>query len=602
MSFRVRFRAGRVRFRAGIRDCLLVFPTVLISACGHKETGPPPRLAVVRFENISGDASLDWVGRGASEYLAQTLTAGALRGGDGAAGTLVSEDAIERTSRALGSGSPAAPGESTERAAALASGANRLVTGYVERTAGGIRITASEEDLATHRTVIAVSATAPLPLAALGQLSEGFGGNNGDAPTANAEAFRLYCSALEEPATAAIGKLEQSVSLDPHYGRAWSSLARTYAALGNQSQASATFEKARAQQLKPIDSARIDLEEASLQADRPRALEALRKLYQLNPADVDSGRSLAGAETAAGNYKEAAAVWKKITRVLPADADAWNQLAYAAAWSGNYTDALAAVREYARIRPTEANPLDSEGDINYWFGKYSEAATSYAAAYTKSSGFLSGGDLYKEAWAKFLAGDKSGAEAAFGKFREARQKANDAVFPLLEGDWLYRTGRRKEAVAALHGAMKAAQGNSAPGVRTAIAAQLAVWDLLAGDRAAATADSLAGGVAGLSPGDFVARFVTMPSAPESEWVARAARLFAAPPLNSLHDSALGYALMLDGKKQSAISVWEKVVERSPGQEMFPRAMLARLRGQKLEHLIPPDAVALNPFLSVLDRL
>ena len=71
---------------------------------------------------------------------------------------------------------------------------------------------------------------------------------------------------------------------------------------------------------------------------------------------------------------------------------------------------------------------------------------------------------------------------------------------------------------------------------------------------------------------------------------------------ALRASAIGYALILDGKKQAALPVWEGIVTQSPGTDFFSRSILARLKGQPLEHAIPPDAVNLNQFAAVLDKL
>jgi TolB-like protein len=44
--------------------CLLVF----LTDCG-RQSRVSPRMAVLRFENLSGDPALDWMGRGFSEIL-----------------------------------------------------------------------------------------------------------------------------------------------------------------------------------------------------------------------------------------------------------------------------------------------------------------------------------------------------------------------------------------------------------------------------------------------------------------------------------------------------------------------------------------------------
>lgn len=589
------------------RLALVLSLSALLAACGHKDSGPALHYAFVGFENLSGDAALDWVCRGASEFLSRSLqSAMPGNGAGGKAGVVVSPEAMERSSQTLGAHPANAPGISAARSGALIAGANRIVTGYVERTAAGVRITASEEDAVTHQAVLTLSATASSPFEALNQLAHRFSDKAGPPPTNNAEALRLYCTALAAPATEAPPLLERAVALDPAFGRAWIALARSSVSLDGRDHVLEVIAQARAQKLAPLDQAWLDVEDASVRSDRTGRLEAMRKASELDPGDTGLGRNLAGIETAAGNFSQAAAVWKRLTVNNPEDTDAWNQLGYTLCWSGDYAGALAALREYARLRPAEANPLDSQGDVYYWFGKFGDAAASYSAAYAKVPGFANGEDLYKGAWARFRTGDKAGADILFGKFREVREKAHDPSIDILAGDWLYRTGREEEAAALLRDALRKASENDAPpgssAIRAGIAAQLAVWDLLAGDRAAASKDVADGGTSGFTPGDLLVRFAVMPSASASEWETRAARILAAPQLAGLRPAALGYALILDDKKQAALRVWEEIVKESPGTDFFSRAILARLKGQRPEHTPPPDPGNLNEFAAVLDKL
>jgi hypothetical protein len=135
-----------------------------------------------------------------------------------------------------------------------------------------------------------------------------------------------------------------------------------------------------------------------------------------------------------------------------------------------------------------------------------------------------------------------------------------------------------------------------------MADQLAVWDLLAGDRATASKDAASASVSGLTQSDVIVRFLVMPTASASQWETRASQAFAAPQIASLRLTALGYALILDGKRQAAIPVWEEIVKQLPGNNFFPRALLARLKGEIPEHFTAPDPNNFNQFAAVPDRL
>jgi tetratricopeptide (TPR) repeat protein len=572
---------------------VLAFPLLLLSCHSATAPAPPPRYAVLRFENLSGDPALDWTGRAASESLPISL-AGAL---DGA---VLGSSALNRLVPTLGPRPASAPGISSERAEALLAGANRVITGYVERPAGQIRITATEEDLATGKSLRIVTAEGTSPMSALVQLARQFSPRAHPAPTSNPEAMRAWATALESSPAARTDLLERAVRLDPDFGPAWTALTGVILARGDRAAAQEVMERAKHRKLDEISRADIDLAAAELTQDRTAQIAALRKVASLSPADTVLLRSLAETETSAGQFEAGASDWKKLTAGSPNDAFVWNSLGYARSYAGDYAGALAALREYERLRPKDANPSDSIGDLNYSFRKFGEAAAGYLEASKKQPDFEQYGDLYKAAWAKFRAGDKEGADSLFSQFHTERLKArpSDAIVELLTGDWLYRTGREREAIAVLRKVVSETQ--SAP-LRTDAYAQITIWDLLRGDREQAAKDAVAIGPKPTGPPVFAARFAAQPSAPAAEWEARAERMIP-PSVTALRYLALGYALLLDGKREAALPVWKQIVDTNPATDFFARAVYARLQGKTVERPLVPDPVNLNQFSAILDKL
>ena len=581
MSLRNWWRWSRVSCRTA---CSLLFLFAVLSGCQKKATGPPPRYMVVRFENLSGDPALEWLSRGSSEYLSRSLS-GAMDG------PVVPANAVGRVESNFGTRPASAPGISGERSAALVAGATRVISGYVERAAGRLRIVATEEDAASGKSVQVLSVEDKNAMQALARLAHEFSPTARPYLTSDAEALRLYVSALESPPQEGVGMMEQAIQADANFGPAWLLLANLNIARGNREAAGELIERARRQKLDRLDLAELDLASASLRGDRDQRIRALRQVSDLTPGDSLLLRSVAETETTAGQFTAAAADWKKLAALLPADADAWNQLGYARAWAGDYPGALDALNEYARLRPKDPNPSDSIGDVHYMYRKFPEAAASYLEANAKDPNFQQGGDLLKTAWAKFGAGDKAGADAAFQKFRAAREKVKSADLPIFQADWLYRTGRQKEAVALLRSAGK---GPNA-------AAQLAIWDLLAKDRNAAEKDAAAVAEAN-TPLIFAAHFAALPSASAEEWEARADRMIKGSAAASFREVALGYALLLDGKKQAALPVWRQIIEKTSATDFFSQAIYTRLQGARPKLEIVPDPATVNPFAGLLDTL
>ncbi len=563
-----------------------IFSAFLLSvglvSCQKKTSGPSPRYAIVRFENLSGDASLEWTGRAASEYLAYSL-AHALDG------SVLNSDALARRGAGLGVEPSRAPGISAQRTDALVAGASRLISGTLEKVANRIRLTATDEDLVTHKTVRIVTAVAAEPVQAMAQLAHEIAPASAPYLTSSPEALRLYVTGLEKPPAEAVSDLEQALQKDPDFGPAWVSLVNIANARGDRAGALASIAQTSGKKIDPLHRADLDLIRATLINDPNQRIEALRRVSALSPADASLLRSLAELEVAGGRFAEAARDWEKVMSVAPADADALNQEGYARAWGGDFAGALAALRQYAQMKPADPNPLDSAGDVNYMYRKFSDAASSYLQANAKSPQFQTGGELYKAAWAQFKAGDKAKADARFHEFRVAREKAGGTSLDLFEADWFYRTGRHKEAAELLR---------KAP-ASPLIASQLAIWDLLAGDRPAAAKEFAKVGQVP-SAAVLIARFVSLPSATAAEWEARSEGMIRGNNVDGVRHLALALALILDGKKEAARPVMEKIVETTPSTDLFTRAILARLKGEQPKLELLPDPSNVNQMRALVD--
>ncbi|MES1260557.1 MAG: tetratricopeptide repeat protein [Acidobacteriota bacterium] len=572
------------------RRALAALLTVGLCGCGKQAAGPPPRYAVIRFENLSGDPALEWTARAASDLLTHALS-------EALDGPVLARPAISRVTTSLGPHPAGAPGISAEREAAQIAGATRVITGYVEKTAGGVRVSGTEEDLATRRTVRSLAAVERDPVQAVTHLAREFSAKAAPPRVANEEALRLYFTSREMETEKAVPVLEQAIATAPDFGEAWVALAEARRALGDRAGAASTIAKARERKLDKLDSAYLDFLAATLDGEQGSArLEALKRVSDLSPDDTVLLRSLAETEAAGGQFGAAARSWRKLAEILPADGDALNQLGYTLAWSGDYAGAVAAMQNYARVRAADPNPLDSLGDVHYMYRKFPEAAQTYLRNHAIFPDYQAGGDLYKAAWAKFMAGDKAGAEAMFAQFGKAREKVPG--FPLVAADWLYRTGRTKEAMTELRKGIATA---AAPAEKAAMYDQMAIFDLLEGDRAAAESDARAAGPP-VTPGSFLVRFCTLPTASPAEWEARALRMVPAPSGAGVRSLAVGYALLLDGKKQAALPVWKDLAAQAKATDFALQSVYTKLKGEQPKLAVLPDPSSVNPFAAVPEKL
>ena len=89
-------------------------------SCSRQDATPPvERIAILRFENLSGDASIDWIGRALAQIVTRDL-AGAPRV------YAISFERLHNLDGTLGARPLQAPGVSAEFNQALVAGANRL--------------------------------------------------------------------------------------------------------------------------------------------------------------------------------------------------------------------------------------------------------------------------------------------------------------------------------------------------------------------------------------------------------------------------------------------------------------------------------------------
>jgi len=537
----VRGSVHSARRRASIVILLACF-----TACTSRDSQQAvPQIAVLRFENLSADASLDWVGRGFAEILSAELQGSPRR-------YAIQYRTLHSFDVALGRRA-AAPGISAESTAALAAGANDIVYGGFSMVDGVLQAAATEEDLVTHKMIRVATASGPasngiFPVAdALArQLGEThpFG-------TRNPEALRDFVTALESPdPVAASQDFAKAAASDPNFGRAWLFWLGTAIAQRNRVAADRIVEQARAHQdrFPGIDRAGLDLDSAALRGDFHAQLEARRELARLDPADPNHHRALAEALLSVRDYDGAIVEFRRALSIRPGDAMALNEMGYAAAYSGDLPTAIRVLRGYEQLRPNEPNPLDSLGDAHFALGHFGEAERFYLAAHAKAPGFLNGGEVLKAAQARLMTGDVAGATALFNRFLAERQAAHDPNAPFNAAAWQWQTGARRAAIAGI---------DRVVADRARADAQAAIWLLDLGDRAAAVlhARKL---VAEAGPATAsLAAMVAFLAQPETS---------PAPAQSPLADYAHAYALLFNKQFQPAVQALQDLYQR-PSTEL-----------------------------------
>jgi len=536
-----------VFFRVGLLACLLV----CLTNC-NPQSRLSRRVAVLRFENLSGDPALDWMGRGFSEILCGEL--------EGSPQLYVIQwRALHSLDASLGKRPAGAPGISTERTDALLAGADEILYGDFSVVRGRLRATITQEDAATRKTVRAISASAPvgngiLPMASalarqLGQ-THPFG-------TQNLQALRAYLAALESPdAATALANYAQATAADTDFGQAYVFWLDTALGQRNRSEAERALSQAHMHfdRLAGLDRARINLGAAALRGDFAARVQALTEIVRLDPGDPNDHRALAEALLSTRHYDGAIAEFRRALSLRPGDIQSLNTMGYAATYSGDLPTAIRVLRGYEELRPAEPNPLDSLGDVHFVLGHYGEAEQFYLAAHAKAPGFLNGGELLKAAQARLMTGDVAGATAIFNRFLSERQAAHDPSPEYYAALWGWQTGGRRAAMERMERAARAAEAGPLREAASRADAQLALWLLELGDGAGAAEHArkavVEGGSAMAGSTALIAFLAQTHGAPVPG---------TAQPL--LKDYARAYRLLFDKSFQQAVPVLEELYGR-----------------------------------------
>ena len=464
---------------------MLLAALLVFVSCSRQPAPTPQRLAVLRFENLSGDVSLDWMGRAAPEVVAFELTGAKT-------GHVITLGALHEFDRVLGTRPASAPGISTELSEAMAAGATRVLYGQISRAGDRLRIDASLYDARSQRVERTLAVDGPaeggiLPLA--DSLVKQLGGGVRPFDTRSEAALREYAQALEATGTAqAADGLVRALAADPNFGTAYLSQARLAIGQRKADEAERVLALAhgRGEAIAELDRARLATVAAGLHNNATEVAAALETLARLTPADPSLYRQLAQADLNRRHYNEAVVSFQKAAALQADDGILWNQLAYAQVYAGDLAGALQSLQRYAALRPAEANPLDSMGDAYYAFGRFTEAEKNYKDAFAKDANFIAGGSLLKAAHARLATGDIAAADAVFAQYAQARVAAKDASIEYRRAEWEYLSGRRKQALERLEAFASGAIKDS-PERASQAYSQLAIWNLSLGDRARARA-------------------------------------------------------------------------------------------------------------------
>jgi len=465
----------------------------------------------------------------------------------------ISSTQMHSLDRQMGVRPVSAPGISGERTLALLSGANELGYGDFEIRGGKLRAGLTLRDPASGQTlrVLHAEAAAGDISGAASSLAHQISSAAGRYGSTNAAAIEAYIQGMEQDDPGASGEFAaRAIAADPNFGPAYRMLASAKARGGDREGALAVLGEAakRGNAIPPAERARIALEAAGLENNVVARLHALAALVKEDPGDLEALSGLAALAYSARDYPLAVTAFEKVVAVQPDDPDALNQLGYAYAYSGKQAEALATLRRYQALRPNDPNAIDSMGDVYLVSGNPQEAAKLYLQVVQRDPHFQGGGDLFKAAMARLMTGDVAGADALQKQSDAAHTAAHDPAVPYHQAEWLWLSGRRKQAYQQLLAFAQQSESGPLKELASNAYSELALWSLMLGDRTGA--GEMVGRAGQLAdpktaPTAALVRFLTQPPAAAAEWNARAGQLFRNAAAAPLRDLWLAYAFLLN---------------------------------------------------------
>lgn len=371
-------------------------------------------LAVLFFENETGDQNLEWLRQGLTEMFVRALS-------QSHSLSVMGTDRLYEIAERIES-DPGAEGMDLDMAAVFAKEANveTILTGNITRVGDSLQINVSLHEASEGMVLSNESVEGPGMenlFAMVDQLTqklknelqidpEDKSGHKGlaDLSTESIDAWRHYTAGMDYihrlMNEEALAEFEKAVEIDSTFVSAYRMLAMAHFGTNNAPRALQMFKKASSLREKATLKERyqIDLFEAVLNNDEKTMRQVYDQMQKDFPDDIDGAYALAGSYFTSNRYEEALALYEKVIQIDPNHAISLNQIAYGRAFLGDFDRSVEVMKKYIEMVPDQANPYDSMGEILWMQGDFKGAEKYYKKALERNSTFWGSwehlGDIY----------------------------------------------------------------------------------------------------------------------------------------------------------------------------------------------------------------
>lgn len=369
----------------------------------HLEPTLRRAIAVMFFENKTGDQNLAWLQKGLTEMLVRSLS-------QSSSLSVMSTDRLFEILKRLGE-DYSEEEINFDMAAVVAKEANvqAILTGNLTKIGDTLRIDVKVHDPNLGKVISIETVEGPGLDAIFGMvddlskkiknslelsLDQESARGIAEISTNSLIAWRYYTTGFDLfqkiEYNKAIEQMQKAIEIDSTFVAAYYQLCLLYISTGNLEKFSKTFqklEKLRSIAL-PREQFQIDCMEGNFNRDLRKTLNASQKWLEQFPDDLDANFNLGTIYFNLQNFDESIRYSNAILAIDPKYKLAYNQLGYSYAQKGDLKSALAALNEYQKLAPDEPNPYDSMGDIYLFHGNFKLAEKSSKQALAINKNFI----------------------------------------------------------------------------------------------------------------------------------------------------------------------------------------------------------------------
>jgi serine/threonine protein kinase/predicted negative regulator of RcsB-dependent stress response len=367
-------------------------------------------VAVLYFNNLTQDPSLNWLDNGLTDMLTTNLAQ--VKGID----VLASDRVLGAVQRATKGGKSLDAGQA--QSVARDAGADAYITGALLKIGPTqLRLDVRAQDTDTGQIVFSdklegqdVQSIFGMVDRLTAKLSGTFlpqseapqkGPEIEEASTSNVEAYRHYQLGTDLGRryliTESINEYQEAVRLDPGFALAYLGLVNEYNQQGDlpkRDEATKKVQELRAR-LPRYEQLLLSVTEAERAGDPEARVRARQALLAEYPRDSLNRGVLGSQLFYLGEGDAALAVYREGLALNAKDESVLNFQSYTFSAMGDANAALAANDAYMAIRPGDPNPLDTRGDILFVLGRDEEAVAQYRKVVEMKPDFTSYSEYIK---------------------------------------------------------------------------------------------------------------------------------------------------------------------------------------------------------------